>query len=454
MKNKCYWIAGVSFLPSLAVLYAETRGFVPGALTYGTLIVAAIVLLVTLIFVWYRFVAEPSQNFLNTLNRAIHGDFRARFSCGRENENFYRLSQSFNQFMTVMEKQTDELVKNRHLQNQLYENEKIYRSALELTCERVFEVDLTHNKLVYGQSTYNRVFPFLKTELYEEIIKSISENAIHEEDAVKFLGTFCRANLMSQFGTSDTTEINLEYRQTTANGESRWMAATLIHLANNSDDSLKAIGYVKNIDERKQHELEVLKQSQKDGLTGLYNKLVTQTLIESHLAGEGNKGSHAAIMLDIDNFKGINDTLGHIQGDAALAQVAEGLQDVFHRTDIVGRIGGDEFFILVKNYASIEALTEKLDLLCGMFRQIHLGKDTEHPISGSIGVSLYPQDGKNYAELYQKADAALYQAKAQGKNCYYINNDTAAQREPRFMDSLDCVPVNEQLEQCELVHQT
>ncbi len=421
MKHKSYWIVAVSLVPFFIVFFTEMKDFSKDTFFPYQLILPFIVLLASLLFVWHRWVAEPAENFLKAINRAIHGDYRARFSCGRENENFYRLSQSFNQFMIIVEKQTDELVKNRHLQNQLYENEKIYRSALELTCERVFEADLTHNKLIYGQSAYNRIFPFLRTELYEEIIKSIAEHAVHAEDAKNFLDTFNRTHLMEIFTARDTAEINSEYRQIMADGESQWMEATLIHLANHSDDSLKIIGYVKNIDERKRHDLEVLTQSQKDGLTSLYNKRVTQSLIESYLAGDGGKTKNAAIMLDIDNFKNINDTLGHIQGDAALSKVAEGLLNLFRATDIVGRIGGDEFFILIKNYVSMEALTEKLNSLCDMFKIICLSDDSSYRISGSIGVSLYPQDGKTYNELYQKADMALYHAKAHGKNCYYIS---------------------------------
>lgn len=421
MKHKSYWIVAISLVPFFIVFFTEMKDFSKDTFFPYQLILPFIVLFASLLFVWHRWVAEPAENFLKAINRAIHGDYRARFSCGRENGNFYRLSQSFNQFMIIVEKQTDELVKNRHLQNQLYENEKIYRSALELTCERVFEADLTHNKLIYGQSAYNRIFPFLRTELYEEIIKSIAEHAVHAEDAKAFLDTFNRTRLMEIFTTRDTAEINSEYRQITADGESQWMEATLIHLANHSDDSLKIIGYVKNIDERKRHDLEVLTQSQKDGLTSLYNKRVTQSLIEAYLAGEGDKAKNAAIMLDIDNFKNINDTLGHIQGDAALSKVAEGLLNLFRATDIVGRIGGDEFFILIKNYVSMEALTEKLNSLCDMFKIICLNDDSSYRISGSIGVSLYPQDGKTYNELYQKADMALYHAKAHGKDCYYIS---------------------------------
>lgn len=423
MKIKKYWMISLPLLLTVFVLVYLTNGFSANFLSLPMLILPALALVVTLGYIWNYFTVKPAEDFVRTINRAIHGDFRARFSCGRENTNFYPLSQSFNQFMTVMERQTNELTQNRHLQNQLYENEKVYRTALELTCERVFEADLIHNKFLYGQDSYNKIFPFLETELYDEIIKSIAENATHEDDAEKYYQTFCRSNLMNLFASGETTEVNLEYRQKTLPYGTQWVAATVILLSGNDDDSMTAIGYVKNIDERKQRELEILKQSQKDGLTGIYNKLVTQSFIESFLSGEGRDGTHAAIMLDIDNFKHINDSLGHIEGDYALAQVACHMQNLFRSSDVLGRIGGDEFFVLLKNYSSIESLQEKLGMLSAMFRQIYLGRDGSYSISGSIGVALYPQDGAGYGELYQKADIALYYSKEHGKNRYTLYKD-------------------------------
>ena len=185
------------------------------------------------------------------------------------------------------------------------------------------------------------------------------------------------------------------------------------------DDSLKVIGYVKNIDEKKRQELEILKLSQKDGLTGLYNKKFTQSLIEDFLAGEGAAGRHASIMIDIDNFKRINDTFGHVQGDAALTIVAQKLAGLFRSSDVVGRVGGDEFFILMQNYSSPDSLIEKLRAVRDLFGKVRL-EDADFRLSGSVGVSLYPEDGMDYRDLYKKADIALYYSKAHGKDRFYL----------------------------------
>jgi diguanylate cyclase (GGDEF)-like protein len=423
LKIKYYWMIPASFIPAAIFILTQKPDFFSKGLFFNDLIAPTGILLLTLLLVWEKYCVAPARNFHNTITRVIHADYRARFSCDKNNTTFHQLSLSFNQFMTIVEKQTDELAENRHLQNQLLDNEKIYRTALELTCERVFEADLNHNRLIYGQEIYNRTFPFLKTELYSDLVKSIAENAVYYEDAEQYYSSVRRENLINVFTTTDTTEVNVEFRQLTENGKDIWVSATIIHLSDEDSRSLKVIGYVKNIDARKRSELEIYKQSQRDGLTMLYNKMVTQSMIEDFLNGEGCSGKHAAIMLDIDNFKLINDTLGHIQGDATLLRVAERLRCLFMDTDIVGRIGGDEFFILFKNYGSYEELLQKLNSICNMFKGIFFEEGEKYKISGSIGVALYPEDGKNYGELYKKSDDALYVAKRNGKNCYFICNN-------------------------------
>ncbi len=423
MKNKCYWFAAASLTLPLLILLTETHGFARSLFTPEKLILPLLVLIIAQILLLKIFLIKPSEDFLTAIHRAIQGDYRARFSCDDINDDFKKLSKSYNQFMSIVERQTEELVENRSLQNQLYENEKIYRTALELTCDRVFEADLTHNKLISGQEMYFRTFPFLKTEIYDEIVKSIASHAVFEEDKQIFLDTLGRAHLLELFTQEGTTEVDLEYRQKSANGESQWMAITVIHLVNNSSNSEKVIGYVKNIDQRKRQELEILRQSQKDGLTTLYNKKATQTLIDSQLGKDKAQNTGAVIMIDIDNFKRINDTLGHIHGDSALSQVGEKLSGLFRPVDIVGRIGGDEFLIYMNNYNSFNTLINKLDMICDMFKDIKLGENGSYIVSGSIGVSLYPQDGTTYTELYQKADRALYFSKSRGKNCYNIYNE-------------------------------
>lgn len=427
-------------LPAAAVLAAETKGFTSRSIPYWALAFPAVLLIGSLLLVWYRSVVRPTEEFLTTINRAINGDYRARFSwdecCG---VCFGRLSKAFNQFMSCVESQTEELVRNRHRQNQLYENEKVYRSALELTCERVFEADLTHNRMIYGMVAYRRAFPYLKTEMYDDIVRMIARESVYQEDVERFYAAFCRSGLTAAFRKQDSTEITLEYRQKREAGNPFWVSATVIHLNDSPDESMKVIGYVKNIDARKTRDLELLRQSQKDGLSGLYNKKVTQSLIESYLAGEGSGGRHAVIMVDIDNFKRINDTFGHLCGDDALVEISERIRTFFRATDIAGRIGGDEFLILLKNYTSPDALVRKMEALGALLRNVPLKDEAGAPrgFSGSVGVSLYPQDGTTYEELFRKADLPLYYSKAHGKDRFSLYGGCCSAAETECVSRAD-----------------
>lgn len=416
LKDKSVGLIILSFVPSSLILTATTKGF-QTPIHFTDLILPVSIQIVLLAGLWYYTVNRPTKHFLSTMNRAINGDFRARFSCNDHNSNFKKLSCAFNQLMSSIENQTQELRENRILQNQLYENEKIYRSALELSCERIFEADLSHNRMVYGLSKYCQTFPFLHTEMYDQVIHSIAENAVFHEDSLKFYEAFSRSGLLEAFRKPGVMEVTMEYRLKTP--DPTWHSASVVFLNSKGNDDLKIIGYVKNIDAHKKQEIEILKQSQKDGLTGLYNKKVTQTMIDAFLAGEGKNGRHAVIMIDIDNFKKINDTLGHSQGDAALLKIAQKIQSLFRASDIAGRIGGDEFLILMKNVDLGKILQEKLKLIGEYFHEIRL-EDESYRVNGSIGVSIYPDDGTTYDSLYKKSDIALYYSKAHGKNRFYF----------------------------------
>lgn len=371
-------------------------------------------------FLYYLFIVTPCKSLLRTIQRATQGDYRARFSCQDENVFFKEISVHFNRLLSMVERQTNELTENRRLQKLLYENEKVYRSALELTCTRVFEADLSHNKILYGKEAYQKRFPHFQTEIYDELIRGMAELLVHPDDCALFLEKFTRTALTEQAQQNDQGEITLEYREKTEEGIYVWVESTFVPMNNKKDQTYTVIGYTKNIDDRKRAQLAILMQSQRDGLTGLYNKKVTQELVQTYLAGQGRSHTHAVIMLDIDNFKGINDTLGHLQGDIALMRVAEQLKKAFRDTDITGRIGGDEFLILMKDVHNQEALEARLQKLCKGLNSITLGEEGEYAFSGSIGVAFYPQNGTTYSELYQNADSALYTAKEYGKNQYCL----------------------------------
>lgn len=157
----------------------------------------------------------------------------------------------------------------------------------------------------------------------------------------------------------------------------------------------------------------------KDELSGLLNRTAARAAIEERLRF-GTCDEVALFMLDVDNFKRVNDTMGHQQGDKALERCGEILKSVFRSTDVIARIGGDEFFVFLED-ASVPGLVEaKAAALCeAMFFSYTDGRQSV-PVSTSVGVILARREDADYESLYAEADAALYEAKNAGKNQFRI----------------------------------
>ena len=129
---------------------------------------------------------------------------------------------------------------------------------------------------------------------------------------------------------------------------------------------------------------------------------------------------HALFMIDIDNFKALNDTLGHKAGDEFLIALSKELKKNFRESDILGRIGGDEFFVLMRNVTEQKRVRQKADEILGIIQNV-ASKYLQVDLSGSVGISMYPKNGTTLDELYSKSDEALYEAKRTGKNKYIIS---------------------------------
>ncbi len=166
-----------------------------------------------------------------------------------------------------------------------------------------------------------------------------------------------------------------------------------------------------------------------DLLTGLLNKQSFEESVENALQTVENEKFTAVIALDIDNFKGVNDTLGHAYGDKVLANVGNILRNVFSENDLLGRIGGDEFCVYLaipdeeqSNY--YDYIKRKCQEICTEFLHNYTGDDNNYKISSSIGAAIFPTHGTSFTKLYNCADRALYESKNKGKDTYTIYTKT------------------------------
>jgi diguanylate cyclase (GGDEF)-like protein/PAS domain S-box-containing protein len=161
-----------------------------------------------------------------------------------------------------------------------------------------------------------------------------------------------------------------------------------------------------------------------DPLTDLPNRsLVLDRLNQLLFDAKRNEKRLAVLFLDLDDFKKINDSLGHIEGDNMLVEAAHRLRDAVREIDTVGRLGGDEFVVLLGNINGANDVHPVAENLLECFHHKFELKDREFLVTASLGVAIYPEDGKSSTELLRNADTAMYCAKDLGRNtyCYFTN---------------------------------
>lgn len=186
-----------------------------------------------------------------------------------------------------------------------------------------------------------------------------------------------------------------------------------------TEDPPVIVANVQDITERKKWEKKLIHQANFDQLTGLLNRHYMQSYLHSVFSrAQRNHKRVALLFLDLDNFKNINDTLGHDTGDEILKQTAARISSQLRESDIAARTGGDEFTVLlerVDEYSHAEVVARKL---VETFHQPFMVKGQKIHTTISIGISIYPDDGTSQDELMQCADMAMYQAKDDGRNTY------------------------------------
>ena len=176
---------------------------------------------------------------------------------------------------------------------------------------------------------------------------------------------------------------------------------------------------IRDMTERRASEERIEFLAHHDALTGLPNRLVVQSRFEQATAQAARTGAKVAVLLlDLDNFKTVNDSLGHLTGDSLLKAVANRLRECARETDTISRQGGDEFLAVFAQLDDAEAVGSTIERLVQCFQAPCVADGQEIPVSFSLGISLYPDDGKDFGTLLQKADIAMYQAKAAGRNTY------------------------------------
>ncbi len=203
------------------------------------------------------------------------------------------------------------------------------------------------------------------------------------------------------------------------NGDLYWENASISAIKNEEGVITHFVGVKEDITERKQKEESMRKLAYHDPLTGLPNRLLFKDRLSIALAQSNrNRQKLAVMLLDLDHFKDVNDTLGHNVGDQLLKAVGKRLIGLLRKNDTVARMGGDEFLLLLPEIKKLEDASTIAKRVMGTVRKPYAINGYKLRITASIGVAVYPHDGQDDDSLMTHADNAMYWAKKEGRNTY------------------------------------
>lgn len=296
--------------------------------------------------------------------------------------------------------------------------EREARERLRLSLERhqiimdqatdiIFEWNIREDTLLFS---HNWVRKFGYEAVREHISTEIPESSkIHPDDMPAFIRIM--RDMAAGVPYSET-----EFRIQDAFHNFIWCRVRATSQYDASGQPVKAVGVIVDIDADKKQREQLMAQAWHDQLTGLLNREAARRQA-ARLMDEADGAPMLFLIIDLDDFKGVNDRYGHLYGDTVLADMAGMLRRLFREEDVLARIGGDEFLVCMPG-GSREEVENRLTELWPL---LNIGRTSGPRLSCSAGVSCFPQDGRDFTTLYRKADCALYQIKRSGKRgvCFY-----------------------------------
>ena len=253
-------------------------------------------------------------------------------------------------------------------------------------------------------------------------------------------GMDLEARALLRRAVDERREVNVTFRNQRKNGEIFWNDLTVTPVADDKGRVTHFIGVINDVTVLKQRTAYLEHEVNHDALTGLANRTLLWDRLEQaiHMA-QRNKSLVATVLMDLNGFKKINDTLGHEAGDEVLTSVAKRLLSSVRESDTVARLSGDEFVLVLVNQPSLRFTLRMVQRLRQCMALPMMLDHTEIQVGASIGVSVFPHDGNTAFELVRAADVAMYHAKANRKNdVHFFSTDmkTTSEAKQRFEDSM------------------
>jgi len=265
-----------------------------------------------------------------------------------------------------------------------------------------------HGYIEYVNGTFERSTGYLSHEIINQPISVL--RSAHTPDSIYH-------QLVQSL--KDGKPWQGEFESVRRNGEAYWEQVHMAPVTGLNKEITHYLAVTHDITQQKEQEQKILQQAHFDNLTGLPNRFLALDRL-AHMLSEAKRESHnaAVLFLDFDDFKKVNDTLGHQSGDELLIEAARRLTSVVRGSDVVGRLGGDEFIVLVKQESDATSAAVVAEKLLDQFRKPFMLDGREFVSTVSIGIAVYPEDGQTPAELLRQADSAMYHSKDGGRNTF------------------------------------
>lgn len=275
----------------------------------------------------------------------------------------------------------------------------------------------SEGKIIYANDHFCEISKFKKDELLGKHYTILDSQYHPKRYFKKMWATIMKGDIWKG-----------EVKNLTKDGGIWWANTTIVPLIDGNNKPVQYIAICSDITDRKLIEEELRKQQREveymayfDYLTGLPNRRLFELELKQRLSeAQENCAMFALLFIDLDGFKFINDTLGHEIGDKLLREVSERFIQSKNESDVISRIGGDEFTIIVANVNDIAEIQKVAQRILALFINPFLIDNYTLHITASIGISIYPDGGESTHSLIQNADLALYRAKDDGKNTYEI----------------------------------
>lgn len=314
---------------------------------------------------------------------------------------------------------TDRLVQllrdERQLRAEREREERRFRVIFEASEAGIFQID-AGGTLKSFNPAFRRLFGLTDNALTERSVEALSEAINLTPQAIRQLVSDCLGSRQP---------LSLDFHLPELEGvPQKWVSLTLSAV---EDDLVQ--GVANDITARKRNEEAVAALAVTDPLTGLHNRLGFNRKIDTLIAAASEQPAQAftLLMIDLDRFKPINDTLGHAAGDKLLTEVAGVLRHCVRRTDFIARLGGDEFVVLLEGTVNPDVAAKVAGkILQTITRQVTVGREAGLVIGASIGIAMYGPGAETPRELTARADHAMYRAKQDGRSCFRFHADPPA----------------------------